>query len=58
MVELLIETASIVLKPQHPIAKGIMRPPPPMPPTLDRPRRIGRVIIPITSLVRRGKIGL
>ena len=48
--------ASTVLKPQQPMASGMMKPPPPIPPTLAKPMIMGRVAMPIHSLVRMGKM--
>lgn len=46
IVELLIAIASIVLKPKRAIATGIIRPPPPTPPQLAKPSRMGKRTIP------------
>ena len=57
-VELLIATASEVENPQQPMARGMTRPPPPIPAILANPKSIGKVTIPISSEFRSGKIGL
>ena len=57
-VELLIATASVVAKPQHPIARGMTKPPPPMPPIFAKPNSNGKVTIPMISEVRNGAISL
>ena len=54
IVELLMAIASRVDMPNKEIAIGIMMPPPPIPPMLDKASRTIRMKIPIHSMVKRG----
>ena len=49
---------SLVVKPQKVIKKGIIRPPPPMPPTLAIPSSTGSTTVPMNSSQWIGKTSL
>lgn len=49
---------SLVVKPQKVIKKGIIRPPPPMPPTLAMPSSTGSTTVPMNSSQWIGKTSL
>ena len=45
-----MEIDYLVLNPQKVIRNGIIRPPPPIPPTLAIPSKRGRTMVPINSI--------
>ena len=49
---------SFVEKPQKVIKKGMIKPPPPIPPTLAAPNRTGKIIVPMNSIKVIGKMSL